>query len=429
MVARPRSSFPPAPRRRAALVFIFVTVVLDMLALGMIIPVLPKLVEDFVGGNAGRAAEIYGLFGTVWALMQFVGSPVLGALSDRYGRRPVILLSNFGLGFDYIVMALAPTVGWLFLGRVISGITSASGATAGAYIADVTPPEKRAGAFGMLSAAFGLGFVLGPALGGVLGNIDPRLPFWVAAGLSLLNAMYGFFVLPESLPPERREAFAWRRANPMGSLTLLRSHAELFGLAIVNFIGNVAHEALPTTFVLYAMYRYGWNESTVGIAFAAVGICSAIVGAGMVQPMVARLGERRVVLAGLICGVAGFAVYGIAWSATIFWIGVPVNALWGLSGPPMQGMMTRRVKTSEQGQLQGALSSLRGIAFMIGPMLFATTFARFIDPRRESHLPGAPYLLASSLVAIATLLAWRATRHTESEEIANFPVSTEATAP
>jgi len=231
-----------ATPRRAALVFIFITVVLDMLALGMIVPVLPKLVEDFVGGNTARAAEIYGLFGTVWALMQFVFSPVLGALSDRFGRRPVILLSNFGLGLDYIVMALAPDVSWLFVGRVISGITSASTSTAYAYIADVAPPEKRAAGFGMLSAAFGLGFVVGPAIGGVLGNIDPRLPFWVAAGFSFLNYMYGLLVLPESLSMERRERFSWRRANPMGSLKLLRSHRELFGLAIVNFIGSIAHE-------------------------------------------------------------------------------------------------------------------------------------------------------------------------------------------
>jgi len=220
--------------RRAALAFIFITVVLDMLALGMIVPVLPKLVEDFLHGNTARAAEIFGLFATVWAAMQFLCSPVLGALSDRFGRRPVILLSNFGLGLDYIVMALAPTVWWLFVGRVISGITAASFSTASAYIADVAPPEKRAGGYGMLSAAFGLGFVLGPALGGVLGNIDPRLPFWVAAGLSLLNAMYGLFVLPESLGRDRREAFSWRRANPMGSIKLLRSHAEMLGLSTVS---------------------------------------------------------------------------------------------------------------------------------------------------------------------------------------------------
>ena len=354
-----------ATPRRAALVFIFITVVLDMLALGMIVPVLPKLVEDFVGGDTARAAEIYGLFGTVWALMQFIFSPVLGALSDRYGRRPVILLSNFGLGLDYIVMALAPSVGWLFLGRVISGITSASTSTAYAYIADVAPPEKRAAGFGMLSAAFGLGFVVGPAIGGVLGNIDPRLPFWVAAGFSFLNYLYGLLVLPESLSIERRERFSWRRANPMGSLKLLRSHRELFGLAIVHFIGNIAHEALPTTFVLYAMYRYGWNARTVGLAIAAVGVCSAVVGAGLVEPVVARFGERRTMLAGLLFGTAGFAIYGLAATGAIFWSALPVNALWGLSGPPMQGMMTRHVGSSEQGQLQGALSSLRGIAFMI----------------------------------------------------------------
>jgi MFS transporter, DHA1 family, tetracycline resistance protein len=399
----------PAPRR-AAFVFIFITVVLDMLALGMIVPVLPKLVEDFVGGNTARAAEIYGLFGTVWALMQFVFSPVLGAMSDRFGRRPVILLSNLGLGLDYIVMAIAPGVGWLFIGRTISGITSASLSTAYAYIADVMPPEKRAGGYGMMSAAFGLGFVVGPAIGGVLGNIDPRLPFWVAAGFSFLNFGYGLLVLPESLSLERRERFSWHRANPLGSLKLLRSHRELFGLAIVNFLGSIAHEALPTIFVLYAMYRYGWNERTVGLAIAAVGLCSALVGAGLVEPMVARFGERRTMLAGLLFGTAGFVIYGVAYTGAIFWAGLPLAALWGLSGPPMQGMMTRHVGASEQGQLQGALSSLRGIAFMIGPLVFTNVFASFIGANRDWHLPGAPFLLAALMIAGSTAMAWQTTR-------------------
>jgi DHA1 family tetracycline resistance protein-like MFS transporter len=399
----------PAPRR-AAFVFIFITVVLDMLALGMIVPVLPKLVEDFVGGNTARAAEIYGLFGTVWALMQFVFSPVLGAMSDRFGRRPVILLSNLGLGLDYIVMAIAPGVGWLFIGRTISGITSASLSTAYAYIADVMPPEKRAGGYGMMSAAFGLGFVVGPAIGGVLGNIDPRLPFWVAAGFSFLNFGYGLLVLPESLSLERRERFSWHRANPLGSLKLLRSHRELFGLAIVNFVGSIAHEALPTIFVLYAMYRYGWNERTVGLAIAAVGLCSALVGAGLVEPVVARFGERRTMLAGLLFGTAGFVIYGVAYTGAIFWAGLPLAALWGLSGPPMQGMMTRHVGASEQGQLQGALSSLRGIAFMIGPLVFTNVFASFIGANRDWHLPGAPFLLAALMIAGSTAMAWQTTR-------------------
>jgi MFS transporter, DHA1 family, tetracycline resistance protein len=414
------SDEPGAPEhkpRRAALAFIFITVVLDMLALGMIVPVLPKLVEDFMHGNTARAAEYVGLFATVWAAMQFLFSPVLGALSDRFGRRPIVLLSNFGLGFDYIVMALAPTVWWLFVGRVISGITAASFSAASAYIADVAPPEKRAAGFGMLSAAFGFGFILGPAVGGVLGNIDPRLPFWVAAGLSLLNAMYGLFVLPESLPRDRRGAFSWGRANPMGSIKLLRSHAELLGLSTVNFLTSIAHEALPTTFVLYAMYRYGWNERTVGLALATVGVCSVLVGAGMVQPLVARFGDRRVMLGGLWFNVVGFLIYGLAPTGLIFWTGLPVGGLGGLSGPPMSGLMTRRVKDNEQGQLQGALSSIRGIAFMIGPIIFTTTFANFIGPRRDWHLPGAPYLLAAMIAMVSTIIAWRATTPRIADEV------------
>jgi DHA1 family tetracycline resistance protein-like MFS transporter len=395
--------------RSAALIFIFITVVLDMLALGMIVPVLPKLVEDFLGGNTAQAARIFGLFGATWAAMQFLFSPVLGALSDRYGRRPVILLSNFGLGLDYIVMALAPGIGWLFVGRVISGITAASFSTASAYIADVAPPEKRARAYGMLSAAFGLGFVLGPALGGMLGSMSPRLPFWVAAVLSLLNAMYGLFVLPESLPRAHRAPFSWRRANPVGSVGLLRSHVELWGLAGAGFAINLAHEALPTIFVLYAMYRYGWNERMVGIAIASVGVCSAVVGAAMVEPVVARLGERRTMLAGLLCGAAAFLIYGLARTGLGFWAGIPVAGLWGLSGPPMSSLMTRRVSGSEQGKLQGALGSLRGIAFMIGPLLFTTTFASFIGPHKDWHLPGAPFILAALLLGASTLIAWWAT--------------------
>lgn len=405
--------------RPAALVFIFITLVLDMLALGMIVPVLPKLVEDFVHGDTARAAYIVGVFGTVWALMQFVFSPVLGALSDQYGRRPVVLLSNFGLGLDYVVMALAPTVWWLFVGRVISGVTSASFSTASAYIADVTPPEKRAGAFGMLSAAFGLGFVLGPALGGVFGEIDPRLPFWVAAGLSLLNATYGLFVLPESLPHDRRSIFKWQQANPIGSLTLLRSNFELLGLAVVMFISYIAHEALPTTFVLYAMYRYHWSARMIGLAIATVGVCSALVGAGMVQPLVAKFGERRAMLAGLWFNVAGFIAYALAPTGLIFWSAIALGALGGLSGPPMQGLMSRHVTPTEQGQLQGALGSVRGVAFMIGPLLFSSLFANFIGPNRRWHLPGAPYLLAAALVTVATIVASYVTADQSAEGIAS----------
>jgi DHA1 family tetracycline resistance protein-like MFS transporter len=396
----------PAPRR-AALVFIFVTVVLDVLALGIIVPVLPALVVDFLDGNTARAAQMYGLFATAWALMQFVASPVLGAMSDRFGRRPIILTSIAGLGLDYIFMALAPNLGWLFVGRVISGVSSASFATAAAYIADVTPVDQRAKGFGMIGAAFGLGFVLGPALGGLLGTFSPRLPFWVAAALCLTNAFYGLFVLPESLPPERRSThFSWARANPLGSLRLLRSHPELLGLAGVTFLYYAAHEVLPSTFVLYTTYRYGWDTGTVGLTLALVGVCTAIVSGGLVGPIVARLGERRAALTGLTFGAVAFAIYGLAPSGSLFLAGVPVMAIWGLYGPSAQGLMTRRVTTSEQGQLQGALMGLRGLSGLISPFIFTFTFATFIGPRANLHLPGAPFLLAAMLLVVAIILAW-----------------------
>jgi DHA1 family tetracycline resistance protein-like MFS transporter len=398
-----------AAPRRAALAFIFVTIVLDMLALGMIIPVLPHLITDFMGGDTAGAARVYGLFGTAWALMQFLSMPVMGALSDRFGRRRVILISNLGLGLDYVLMALAPGLAWLFAGRVISGICAASVSTGMAYVADVTPLERRSAAFGALGVAFGLGFVLGPALGGLLGSVDPRLPFWAAAAFSLLNALYGLFVLPESLPPSRRRAFEWRRANPLGSLRLLRSHPELFGLAGVVFLSNLAHAALPATFVLYADYRYGWGARDVGFMLAVIGICSAVVQGGLVGPLVRRFGERRVLLAGLAAGTAGFAVYALAPTGLVFLAGVPVVALWGLASPAAQGLMTRRVGAGEQGELQGANGSVLGIATMIGPGLFAGTFAWFIGDGARLHVPGAAFLLASLLLAAGALLAARVT--------------------
>ena len=264
-------------KRHAALGFIFITVLLDMLSFGVVAPLLPKLISDFLHGNTARASEYIGLFTTTWAFMQFIFAPVLGLLSDRFGRRPVVLLSNFGLALDYFVMALAPSVSWLFLGRVLSGLTSASIPTATAYISDVTPPEKRSKAFGLLGAAFGAGFILGPAIGGWLGLHNPRLPFWVAGVGSLINFCYGVFVLPESLPPEKRQtSLQWRNANPVGALRLLRSHAELLGLATVNFLGYVVHEIYVTVYVLYVIYRFEWNPRMIGISLAMVGVASMV---------------------------------------------------------------------------------------------------------------------------------------------------------
>jgi DHA1 family tetracycline resistance protein-like MFS transporter len=403
------ASVAPAARP-AALAFIFVTVALDMLALGMIIPVLPALIEDFQGGDTARAAEVVGVFGTAWAMMQFFAGPVLGSLSDRYGRRRVILLSNFGLGLDYVLMALAPTLTWLFVGRLISGVTSASIVTAFAYVADVTPPERRARAYGLLGAAFGLGFILGPAMGGALAAVGPRVPFAVAAGLSLLNAMYGLFILPESLARDRRSPFSWRRANPLGSLALLRAHPSLVGFAGVHFLYHLAHQALPTVFVLYAGYRYTWSVAEVGWALTAVGIVVAVVQGGLVGPIVAGLGERVTVIAGLSCGAVGFAVYGLAPTGRLFAVGIPIMALWGLYGPAAQGLMTRRVGPSQQGQLQGALGSVMGMTGVVGPGLFSFTFAAAIGDFAGWGVPGAAFLLGSALLIGASVLAWRITR-------------------
>jgi DHA1 family tetracycline resistance protein-like MFS transporter len=391
--------------RRATLTFIFLLVAMDILAMGIIIPVLPKLVERFMGGDTAGAAEVYGLFGTGWGLMQFFFMPVLGMLSDRFGRRPVILISCLGLGLDYFVMALAPNLAWLFVGRLISGITAASISTAFAYIADVTPPEKRAGAFGIMGAAFGVGFVFGPALGGVLGGVDPRLPFWVAGTLALANAAYGWFVLPESLPKDKRAPFAWKRANPLGSLKLLRSHPELFGLAAVLFLMNLAHVVLPSVAVLYMGYRYGWGELAVGLVLAGVGVCAMIVQGGLVRKVVPRIGERKALALGLCFGALGFFIYGLAPVGWMFLVAVPVMSIWGFAGPSAQALMTRHVGPSEQGQLQGATASLTSLAGLFGPALFTQTFAASI-----LVLPGAPFLLAGALLVAAMILGWRVTR-------------------
>jgi MFS transporter, DHA1 family, tetracycline resistance protein len=307
-------------------------------------------------------------------------------------------------------MALSPNIWWLFVGRLISGISAASITIAYAYIADVTPPAERAARFGMLGVAFGAGFVFGPALGGLAGTIDPRLPFWIAAGLSLLNGFYGLLVLPESLPREQRAAFSWRIANPLGSLKLLRSQSRLLGLASVNFLGGLAHASLPSVGVLYMMFRYRWDERTVGFTMAGIGLCAMIVQGGLIRPTVKRFGERTTLVIGLGFGLAGFATWGLAPTGLIFWLGIPLLALWGFASAASLGLMSHLVGPSEQGQLQGANSSLTGIANLLGPILFTQIFALFIGERTDWHLPGAPFLLAALLLFFAAVLAWRTTR-------------------
>lgn len=392
---------------RAAFAFVYVTVVLDMLALGVMVPVLPKLVVQLEGGDLARAAEITGIFSLAWAAVQLFAAPVLGSLSDRFGRRPVILLSNLGLGLDYLLMAVAPSLPWLFVGRVISGLTAASFPSAGAYVADVTPEGERAKRFGLLGSAFGLGFIIGPAVGGVLGGFDLRLPFWVAAALSLANFAYGAFILPESLPPERRSPFRWQLANPLGSLGFLRSHPGLLGFALANTCAFLAHDALPSVFVLYADHRYGWDERTIGGVLAAVGVCSTIVSAVLVGPAVQRLGERGALLTGLFLGVLGFAIYGLAPSGLLFTLGVPLTALWGIAGPALSAMMSRTVGGEGQGKLQGALGSLHGFTGMVAPILFTQVFAATLGERPLLPFIGTPFLLAAALLGVSLgMMAW-----------------------
>jgi DHA1 family tetracycline resistance protein-like MFS transporter len=393
---------------RAAFAFIFVTVLLDMLALGVIIPVLPALVVQFRGGDAASGAAIYGVFGSVWAAMQFVFSPVIGSLSDRFGRRTVVLLSNVGLGLDYVLMAVAPSLAWLFVGRVISGITSSSFSAASAYVVDVTPPDQRAARFGLLGAAFGVGFTVGPTVGGLLGSVNLRAPFWGAAALSLANACYGYFILPESLPPERRSPFHWKHANPIGALNLLRRHPVLTGLALAGFLSMLAHDSLPSTFVLYGNYRYGWTEKTIGLMLGAVGVASMIVQGGLVGRIVAALGEPRALAAGFACGAIGMAIFGLAPTGALFMAGIPLTALYGLASPSLRSLMTQHVGPTEQGQLQGANASIMGMASLIAPLLFTQVFANAVRSSGAWHAPGAPFLLAAVLLVAALVAARRA---------------------
>jgi DHA1 family tetracycline resistance protein-like MFS transporter len=386
-------------------------VLIDVLAMGLIIPVLPRLVEQFMGGDTASAARMFGVFTTSWALMQFLFSPISGSLSDRFGRRPVLLLSCLGLGLDYVFMAVAPTLAWLFVGRLISGITAASFSTALAYISDVTPPEKRAASFGLMGAAFGLGFVLGPAVGGLLGGLSPRAPFWAAAVLALLNFGYGLFVLPESLAGENRRAFDWRRANPVGALALLARRPGLLELVSVYGLYMLAHMALQSTFVLYTEHRYGWSAQTVGLMLAGVGACTILVQGALVGPAVKRIGERRTLLLGLTGGMLGFLAYGFAGTGGALMASVPIFGIMFFTGPPLQGLLARRVAPNEYGLLQGTNASVMGITGIIGPVLFTQVYAYFLVPHGGIAIPGAPFFCGAILLIAAIGMAMHATRH------------------
>lgn len=389
--------------RRAAQIFIFITIVLDVLAMGMVIPVMPQLIQQVSGGSDSHTTLIFGVFGTVWAVMQLIASPVQGALSDRFGRRPVILLSNMGMGLNYLLMAVAPNLGLLFVGRIVSGICAGSIPAAVAYLADVNPPEKRAAGFGLLGAAMSLGFAVGPALGGLLGALGPRAPFWAAAALSLANACYGLFVLPESLPKERRAPLEIRHLNPVGALVnLLRTYPALAGMLGVSFLLALAQQGPNNVFVLYAKHRYDWGPPNIGLMMTVFGATGMIVQAGLVPLATKFLGERKALLIGSAFQVVGLIGFAIATTGTMFWAAVPIMCLGGIGGPAWSSMVSRSVGPSEQGRLAGASNSLNSLSAIIGPTLFTLSFAVAIAKGAPAWLPvGAPFFMAAFFMALA----------------------------
>jgi DHA1 family tetracycline resistance protein-like MFS transporter len=394
--------------RRAAVIFIFITALMDVISIGILIPVLPNLVKQFAGGDTALAAQYSLAFAVTWGLMQFIFSPIIGMLSDRFGRRPVLLLSIFGLGVDYMFMALAPTLSWLFVGRVINGITAASFSTANAYVADVTAPEQRAKAFGMLGAAFGVGFLVGPAIGGTLGDINLRLPFWAAAALATCNWLYGFFVLPESLPPSRRTTeLNWRGANPLAALVFLRERRNLLGLVSINVLYMFAHNVFPSIFVLYVGYKFNWGPFAAAAMLIATGISSILVQTLVVGRVVKAIGERGALLIGLLSAVLGFLFYALAPTPAWFFVGIPAGALMALIMPGLQSLMSRRVAPNEQGRLQGVNSAFMGLTAILGPTLYLSTLAFAVRHDAKLHLPGLPILIATCFCIAALIMAVR----------------------
>lgn len=401
-----------APSRQAAMGFIFITILVDVIGLGIIIPVVPKLIMQLTGEGNSVASEYGGWLTFAYAVMQFLFAPVLGNLSDRFGRRPVLLFSLLGFGIDYIFVAFAPTIAWLFVGRVIAGITGASFTTASAYIADISPPEKRAQNFGLVGAAFGLGFIIGPVLGGLLGSVGTRIPFLTAACLSLLNALYGYFVLPESLPKANRRKFEWKRANPMGSLLQLKRYPKISGLIISLVFVYIAAHAVQSTWTFYNIEKFKWDEKTMGISLGVIGFLVLLVQGLLIRKVIPKIGQEKSVYTGLFLYSVGFLLFGIATEGWMMFAFSIVYCLGGIAGPALQGIISNQVPANEQGELQGGLTSLMSATSIIGPPLMTTLFAWFTRPDGKVYLPGAPFLAGSVLTLISTVLAYRSFKKT-----------------
>ena len=402
--------------RPAALGFIYAAIMMNTVSMGVIVPVFPTLVKSLTGQGDAGAAQIMGVFGAAWAMMNLIFAPVFGNLSDRFGRRPVLLVSMFGLAFDYLVMALAPNIAWLFIGRVISGITASSGSAAGAYVADVSTPENRARNFGRFGAFANAGILMGPALGGLVGQFDPRAPFWIASLLAFANGLYGLFVVPESLSHDRRMPFHWRRANPIGAVALLVSRKGLLGIAMIFFIAQFAASSFNSVFQFYTHYRYGWGPAQIGLLLMVLSGCGIVVQSFVAGWATKRIGERRSVILGMMVNTAGFSCIGLAANAPQFWAALAPLILAGIAFPNLMSLLSKRVGVDQQGQLQGALAILLGASQLIGPLAYTNVFAWAITGGAWLHLPGLPMLLGSALLLVAVGLAFAYARAPEGSD-------------
>jgi DHA1 family tetracycline resistance protein-like MFS transporter len=392
-----------------ALAFIFITVLIDAIGFGVVIPVFPQLIVKLTGRDLAHAAEVSGWIAFLYASVQFLMGPVIGGLSDRFGRRPVLLASLAAFSLDYVVMAFAPTLWWLVAARVVAGITGATFPTAYAYIADVTPPEKRGANFGVIGMAFGFGFIIGPALGGFVAQFGTEVPFLVSAGLAMANFLYGLFVLPESLPPEKRRAFEWRRANPVGALLRLKSaHPVVLMLAVTVFVWTLSYQSLYSIWSYHGQLRYGWTAEQVGWSLAAVGVTGAIVQGFLGRKLIPRFGQRRIIVFGLISAVAGYTTYAMADAGWMVYLGIAVSACQGLVFPCLQGLMSAEVAPNEQGELQGAVASIQSLSAIVGPPLMTTVFARFSVADAPVYAPGAPFVVSLVFVGVTAVMFFRA---------------------
>ena len=397
-------------KKEAALGFIFITLLIDVTGLGIIIPVIPKLITQMIHGNLSLASEYGGWLTFMYAIMQFLFAPVIGNLSDKFGRRPVLLFSLLGFGIDYLFLAFAPTIGWLFIGRAIAGITGASFTTATAYIADISTPEKRAQNFGLVGVAFGIGFIVGPVLGGLLGQYGTKIPFFAAAGLSLLNCVYGFFVLPESLSKENRRPFEWRRANPLGSLLFIKQYSSIIGFVIAFALLYIAGQATQSTWTYYTMYKFNWNEKWVGYSLGFVGLTVAIVQGGLIRVIIPKLGQEKSVYVGLLLYCLGFTLFAFASQGWMMFAFMIPYALGGIAGPSIQGLISTKVPANEQGEIQGALTSIMSATGILGPLFMTGLFAYFTREHAPIVFPGAPFLLGAILSLLSTYIAIRSFR-------------------